>query len=277
MAGAHAIVDHAPAVTPFRRGSGDGSPPPPSITERMFRRLRASKHPQDDNGHIFPPKPVQLALPLLGGMDPASLDDHPLSAAPLFREARRIEPVLSYERASLEQIMPGAEQASDMPHDRLILPGGTGLVLHVNKAGAMACDWMQWGRKGAEPWKEDGSENPGATIDAQDLRKGARRVTRHRCIVPLTRYSVPVRDGAIWSHRWIASADGPIACIAGVYTAERGTGATFAMVTGFRAQDEGGPLILSEDELTLWLRAPLGDALTIISERRTRAESSAER
>jgi putative SOS response-associated peptidase YedK len=251
---------------------------------RMFKRLLASKSEpaQPSTNKTVLPKPVQLALPLLGGadaLDAAQLGEHALSAAPLFREARRVEPVLSYERASLEQIVPNSDPAPDTPHDRLILPGGTGLVLYEDKASVMAFAWMQWGRKSVELWKDGGGDSLGATVDAQELRKtgrAARRLTRHRCIIPLTRYSVPVHDEAMWSHKWISPANGPVVCVAGVWTAERGAENRFAMVTGLGDQDADGPLILAEDELLLWLRAPLADALAALAERHAGPEGSTE-
>lgn len=284
MAEAHALLDKAPVIpSPEQKLSDESAHSAPAILSpavagRMFKRLMPGRRAQSlaETSRNSLPRPVQLALPLSNrphGNDAFGLDDHALVAAPLFREARRIEPVLSFERASLDQIVPDAEPPSSMPHDRLVLPGGTGLVLHEGVVGAMACDWMQWGRKSVASSKDASADALRATIDTRDLRKGSRGAQRlARCIIPVMRYSVPVRDGAIWSHRWMAPAQGAVACIAGIWTAERGSGPTFAMVTGFRAQDEGGPLILDEDELFLWLRAPLGDALTILAERRARAE-----
>src|SRR5690606_30121800 len=129
--------------------------------------------------------PVQLALPL---SDPskADADEQDLTAAPLFHAARAVEPVLSYEQASLERVVPGAALSSAPAQDPLTLPGGTGLILYEAHTGAMAFDWMQWGNRGANPF--------GATVDAGALRQGrtGRRLARQRCVVPLTRFSVPV-------------------------------------------------------------------------------------
>jgi len=148
--------------------------------------------------------------------------------------------------------------------DGLVLPGGSGLVLYEAETGCMAFDWMQWSGKGH-------AGQLGATIDAGALSKGGRplrRLTGRRCVVPLMRYSVPVRDGALWSHRWIDPSNGPVACAAGVWNARRDGSSIFAMVTGVAGQSPDGPLILTEDEVLLWLRAPLGDALAIITQRR---------
>jgi len=120
---------------------------------------------------------------------------------------------------------------------------------------------MQWGEK-AEP----NSMRPtvDATICVTDLLKGSRpmrKLARRRCVVPLTRYSVPVRDGDIWSHLWVSPTGGRVACAAGIWIADQGRKPRFAMVTGGPALDPGGPLLLPEDDLLLWLRAPLKDAL----------------
>jgi len=204
----------------------------------------------------FAPRAVQFTLPLPGADEPDGAP-HAQIAGPLFHETRTVEPVLSYEQASLEQVIPGAT-ASPLPvQDHLLLPGGTGLILYEAHAGAMAYDWMRWGGRNANPF--------GATVDIQNLcqsGRSQRRLARRRCVVPLTRFSIPVRDGAVWSHRWIEPAPGAIVCAAGLWSAEKDADGTFAMITAPGPAHQG-PLLLAEDDILLWLRAPLEDALAI--------------
>src|SRR5688572_30108498 len=107
---------------------------------------------------------------------------------PLFRKARRVEPVLSYEQARLDQIIPNAMPPSGSPRDGLILPGGIGLVLYESASEELAFDWMKWGET-ADPAKARPCLD--ATVSVTELSQGARAVrklTRQRCVIPLTRY-----------------------------------------------------------------------------------------
>lgn len=274
MAGSHAHLDILPISPPDAHETGGLRSR--SMTERMVERLMPGKRPPvPDAGQQrqILPRPVQLALPLRNGAD-AQGEEEAFPATPLFREARRIEPVLSYEQARLEQIVPGAEPAQDRNHDRLVLPGGAALVLYEGNVGAMAFDWMRWGRKHGESSHMADTEHPGATIGLAELRKGgrlARRLMKRRCIIPLTRYSIPVREDRTWSHRWIAPAQDTVLCAAGVWDAEGGSSNIFTMVTDTDEADAGGPLLLSESDLLRWLRAPLAEALTIIAGSRLQA------
>lgn len=260
MTRSHAMLGPMPAKTQSHTGGVVRSAS--TLTLRLFGHFLPGKTPtprSSASATPFPPRPAQLALPLPGRHE-ASIDVYDPTVEPLFRETRAVEPVLSYEQASLQDIIPGAVPPPAMPKDRLILPGGSGLVLYEAPTGGMAFDWMQWSGKGAGQLA--------ATIDAEALRKGGRslrRLTRQRCVVPLARYSVPVRDGAVWSHRWIEPTSDTVACAAGVWSTEHDTGGSFAMVTGLETE---GPLILTEEEVLLWLRAPLHEALAFISERR---------
>lgn len=245
-----------PAMAPDR----PAAPRSASLTRRLIGHLLpggSRTAPAGLSAHPFARRPVQLALPL---PDPSQAEarEQDLSAAPLFHAARAVEPVLSYEQADLDRVVPGAALSSAPAQDPLILPGGTGLILYEAHAGAMAFDWMQWGSRGAGPF--------GATVDVRALRQGrtGRRLARRRCVVPLTRFSVPVRDGAVWSHRWIEPAPGAVICAAGVWSAERDADGVFAMVTRGSAGAPEGPLLLAEGEVLLWLRAPLDEALGAI-------------
>jgi putative SOS response-associated peptidase YedK len=99
-----------------------------------------------------------------------------------------------------------------------------------------------------------------------DLAKGgrtARKLAKRRCVVPLVRYSIPVRDGDVWSHRWITPASGQMVCAAGIWLADRSESPRFALVTGgAESEVAAGPLLLAETDLLTWLRAPLKAALS---------------
>ena len=247
--------------------------PAPSLKRRLIGQFlpgKISSRPGSLTARSFAPRPVQFTLPLAGASE--AEDANPAQiATPLFHETRTVEPVLSYEQASLEQVIPGAT-ASPLPaQDRLLLPGSTGLILYEAHAGAMAFDWMRWGSQNATPF--------GATVDIQALCRNGRsqrRLARRRCVVPLTRFSIPIRDGAVWSHRWIEPAPGAIVCAAGLWSAEKDADGTFAMVTGAMVAGSGqpheGPLLLAEEEILLWLRAPLEEALAL-ADQITRAAS----
>jgi len=204
------------------------------------------------------------ALPLTSHDEPGVYATGPMADS-LFPAARPIEPVLSYEQASPDQVVPGAASPT-ATHDRLILPGGIGLIIYEAHAGAMAFDWMRWGGGSASPF--------GATIDVRALRRrgAGRRLAGQRCAVPLTRFSVPVRNGSLWSHRWIEPVAGGITCAAGVWSLDRNAGSMFAMVTDDAGQMSGGPLLLSESAILLWLRAPLDEALAAIADHPAGAE-----
>jgi putative SOS response-associated peptidase YedK len=233
--------------------AGPESPRAHSFSERLKRRLFDKG--RAPSAQSVAPAPTQLALPLGDEGEGGAFD-----APSLFRAARRIEPVLSYEQPRIDEVIPDAQATAGAPRDRLVLPGGSGLVLYEGAGGTLAFDWMQWGEK-AEPH----SMRPivDATIGVTDLLRGGRmhrKLAKRRCVIPLTRYSVPVRDGEIWSHLWVSVTGGGVACAAGIWVAEQGESARFAMVTGGPGVDPG-PLLLPEDDLLLWLRAPLKDAL----------------
>lgn len=234
---------------------------PVSLADRLTRRFLDKAKP--DETRAFPPRPTQLALPF--GNETPGMPDPAIALPSLFREARRVEPVLSYEQARLDQIIPDISPAPGAPRDGLILPGGVGLVLHAGIGDELAFDWMQWG-EAADPARE--RQGPDATISLDDLGKGpraTRKLARRRCVIPLTRYSVPVRDGDVWSHLWVTPAPGHFACAAGVWTADGTKRARFAMVT--ETGDPTGPLLLAESDLLTWLRAPLRDAIARITRR----------
>jgi hypothetical protein len=215
---------------------------------------------QSDQGlAIAPPRPTQLALPF---------GDQPRADLPsLFHEARRVEPVLSYEQASLDQIIPDTAAIPVSTRDRLILPGGAGLILYDGPKDALAFDWMEWGGK-ADP--AGAGASLGATISLDDIVKGARatrKQAQRRCIIPLTRYSIPIREGDIWAHRWCVPMPGQVACAAGIWIADRRERPCFAMVIGEAGsgEDHDGPVLLCETDLLTWLRAPLRDALSLLT------------
>lgn len=248
------------ADQPPETESGAGVQRPVSLADRLTRRFFDKGHPprQPDASMAFPPRPTQLALPF--GDD---RQDAAMALPSLFREARRVEPVLSYEQARIDQIIPDTLPPAGAPRNGLVLPGGVGLVLYEGAGDALAFDWMQWG----EPC-EAARARPGldATVSAADLGKGARairKLARHRCIIPLTRYSVPIRDGDVWSHLWVSPAPGHFACAAGIWSAEHGERARFAMVT--HGGDPAGPMLLSERDLLVWLREPLKEAMARIA------------
>ncbi len=181
----------------------------------------------------------------------------------LFHEARRVEPVLSYEQAQFDQIIPDTEPPSGVPREGLILPGGVGLVLFDATGDGLGFDWMQWGETADPSRSRQGLD---ATVSVADLSNGTRstrKLARQRCVIPLTRYSVPVRDGDVWSHLWVSPAPGQFACAAGIWVAEPGERARFAMVTGGTYPNR--PMLLSESDLLSWLRAPLKDAIARIT------------
>lgn len=199
----------------------------------------------------------QLTFDTFGGSDAS------ISLPSLFREARRVEPVLSYEQARFDQIIPDAEPPSGVPREGLILPGGVGLVLFDDMGDGLAFDWMQWGETADPARARQGLD---ATVSVGELSNGARstrKLARQRCVIPLTRYSVPVRDGDVWSHRWVSPVPGHYACAAGIWIADPDERARFAMVTG--GTDPNGPMLLLENDLLIWLRAPLKDAIARIT------------
>lgn len=237
------------------------SPHGGSLADRLRRRFRSGPRPSPAQPQSGAPamRPTQLALPL---DEPRGRERDPGAMPSLFREARRIEAVLSYEQPDLAQIVPDADPASDMKRDRLVLPGGSGLVLHDDPDGAMTYAWMQWGERPGDALPVTDID-PGATLSLESLDKAnraVRKLAQRRCIVPMVRYSVPVLEGDIWSHRWIASATGQIVCVAGVWTVDRIRGPRFTILTG-RADDMVRPMILPESELLPWLRAPLKQLL----------------
>jgi len=264
LSAGEALMAHSPArpepmtaMVPDRPAARSAS-----LTRRLIGHLLPGTPrpaPANLTAHPLARRPVQLALPL---SDPSKADAgaQDLTAAPLFHAARAVEPVLSYEQASLERVVPGAALSSAPTQDPLTLPGGTGLILYEPHAGAMAFDWMQWGSRSATPF--------GATVDAQALRQGraGRRLAQRRCVVPLTRFSMPVRDGAVWSHRWIEPVPGAVICAAGIWSAERDADGVFAMVTRGSGGAPEGPILLTENEVLLWLRAPLVEVLDSLTD-----------
>ncbi|MBT2189000.1 hypothetical protein [Sphingobium nicotianae] len=236
---------------------------PVSLADRLARRFldKPRQVRQHATSSMFPPRPTQLALPFGNGAPNPRDAAMPLTS--LFREARRIEPVLSYERAPLDQLIPDTAPPPDAPCDALVLPGGIGLVLYDGAGGSLTFDWMQWG-EAANPVPV--GQKVDATVCAMELVKGARAVrklARHRCVVPLTRYSVPVRDRDVWSHLWMSPAPGHFACVAGVWAAAPGERARFALVMD--GGEPTAPLLLSERDLLIWLRSPIKDALARIA------------
>jgi len=236
--------------------------PAASLSGRLLRRVVATaRRPEQGADALhFAPRPVQLALPLSHDPEMARAGELPT----LFQDSRRVEAVLSYEQASLDQIIPDTAPTPGAPSERLILPGGTGLALFEDQTGSLAFDWMRWGLHA-------GANDPagpaiGATIAGPALSSSARamrRWARHRCIIPLTRYSLPMLQGGVWTHRWLSPAAGGVVCVAGIWAAGEGSGRRFAMVTGPVAGEPNGvgPLLLAERDYFHWLRAPIKDAL----------------
>jgi putative SOS response-associated peptidase YedK len=246
---------------------------PASLADRLVKRflVREEISPAATRDSAFPPRPTQLVLPL------GSQSDGDGGTLPsLFRDMRRIGSVLGYEQAALDQIVPDATMPPDAPQDRLMRPGNLGLILHEGANRALAFDWMHWSQaEKADPADARSPLRP--TLALSDLAKGgraARKLAKRRCVVPLVRYSVPVRDGDVWSHRWITPAAGQMVCAAGIWLADRSESPRFTLVTGdggLTADSEvsAGPLLLAETELLTWLRAPLKDALAGLGRRRT--------
>lgn len=239
-----------------------------SLADRLVKHflVREDVLPNPASAMAFPSRPTQLSLPL-GDQGPGN---EALALPSLFRDARRIGPVLSYEQASLDQIIPNTTSPPGAPQDRLMQPGSIGLILHDGTSGALAFDWMHWG-EAAEAGHADASTRLEPTLSLTELRKNgraARKLAKRRCIIPLIRYSVPVRDGDVWAHRWISPSHGQVACAAGIWVAERGERPRFSVVTSdmepLRHGEPGGPLLLAESELLTWLRAPLRDVLARI-------------
>jgi putative SOS response-associated peptidase YedK len=239
---------------------------PASLADRLVKRflVREETSPTVTGASAFPPRPTQLALPL------NSRSDAEGGTLPsLFRDMRRIGSVLGYEQASLDQVVPDTTMPSDAPQDRLMRPGNLGLILHEGANGTLAFDWMHWSQaEKADPADDRSPLRP--TLALSDLAKGgrtARKLAKRRCVVPLVRYSIPVRDGDVWSHRWITPASGQMVCAAGIWLADRSESPRFALVTGdggrsAESEVAAGPLLLAETDLLTWLRAPLKDALS---------------
>lgn len=242
-----------------------------SLADKLLMRLLVRPRPPVDAraSMSFPPRPTQLPLPL--GKGEQGEDGTPLPS--LFRAARRVGSVLSYEQASLDQIVPDTMHLPGTPRDRLMLPGGIGLVLRDGATGSLALDWMQWGET-ADTALPPARARCEATLGLSELRKAGRserKRARRRCVVPLSRYSVPVRTGDMWAHRWVAPAGGQVACAAGIWIAERGATPCFSLVTESLDIGLGGetasPLLLTESDVLVWLRAPLKEALARIGTR----------
>ncbi|WP_231848755.1 hypothetical protein [Sphingobium sp. SYK-6] len=222
---------------------------PASLAGRLTKRLRPPRASAQATSPLL--RPAQLPLPFgeLLGADLAAAE--PL----LFRAARRIEPILSYEQARFDQIVPDATPPDSLPKDRLTLPGGMGLVLYDGPEGVLAFDWMQWGKPDAAGSDEILTDSTVRLSELGKSPRSLRRLAQRRCIVPLTRYSVPVRDGEMWTHRWVTPLSDHITCAAALWVADGRQKPRFSIVT---EEDESGttPLLLSEGDLLNWLRAP---------------------
>lgn|GEM_PF-2904012 len=235
-----------------------------SLTDRLVKRFLVREEAPRGTGApaaAFPPRPTQLALPF----GTPEREDAEQALPPLFGGTRRIASVLSYEQASLDQIIPDTATPG-APHDRLMLPGGLGLILHEGANGTLAFDWMHWGETGDAKRPDARLLEPTLSIgDLLKANRADRKLTKRRCIIPLTRYSMPVREGEVWAHRWISpGGDDRLSCAAGIWIGERGEHPCFAFVTGDGPSD--GPMLLAENELMVWLRTPLKDVLARLAQ-----------